>query len=326
MTARARWACAIAAGAAGIAAGAVALVLGDRTPPVLFVIAATAAPAALGLAVWARTGGALPVRAVVGGATIGPAVAVLSHAIVAAFATAFFLGFADTGRSLLHLLRADPNITAILASPWVVLAFVEYAAVAPMTEEFGKYLGSRVQRPASRREAFVSGVAAGVGFAIVEDLLYAAAAVMWGGPWLAVAVVRVSGSAVHPLATGLVALGWWDGRSNGARPILRGSAAGAGVHALWNGSLVALLVVQTTVGSGHVLSGGGIATIVFGATLGVVLAAVLWSTTSSVCAGRDPAAAVRSSDARSLAAGIVLAASLLVPVAVLVLAFPAFRP
>jgi RsiW-degrading membrane proteinase PrsW (M82 family) len=326
MTARARWASAIGVGVAGIVAAAAAFVLGGRTPPVVFVLAAAAAPATAGLAVWALLGGRFPARALVGGATIGPVVALMSHAAVAAFATAFLLGFADTGRALLHVLRVDPRISAVLASPWVLLAFVEYSVVAPITEEGGKYLGSRLQRPTDRREAFLAGVAAGAGFAVVEDLLYAVAAALWGGPWLAVAIVRVTGAAVHPLAAGLVALGWWDRSKGDGRAAIRGWLAGAGTHALWNGVLVALLVVETTVGRGATLPGAGIAAIAFAAALGVVLSAALWTTARSVATGADPVGAIRGGDARHLAAWIALSASLLVPTAVLILAFPAFRP
>jgi RsiW-degrading membrane proteinase PrsW (M82 family) len=324
MNARARWVCAATAGVSGVAAVTVALVLAERTPAVVFVIAAAAAPVTIALAMWARVGGTIPVRALVGGATIGPAVALLSHAAVAAFAAAFFLGFADAGRELLHQLRVDPSVAAMLP-PWVVLALVEYAVVAPITEETGKYLGSTLEHPRSRSDAFMAGVAAGTGFAVVENLIFSAAAVMAGGPWVAVAIVRALGAAVHPLATGLVSLAAWDGRRS-AGAGLRRSLAGVGVHAIWNGSLVALVVARTAAGEGALLANGDVATMAFAAALGLVAAAVLWTVASSVRAGRDPFTMAIPTHGRSLAAAIILAASLLVPVGVLVLAFPAFRP
>jgi RsiW-degrading membrane proteinase PrsW (M82 family) len=324
MNARARWVCAAAAGVSVVAAVTVALVLGGRTPAVVFVIAATAAPVTIALTMWARVGGTIPVRALVGGATIGPVVALLSHAAVAAFAAAFFLGFADAGRELLRQLRVDPSVAALLP-PWVVLALVEYAVVAPVTEEAGKYLGSTLEHRRSRSEAFMAGVAAGTGFAVVENLIFSAAAVMAGGPWVAVAIVRALGAAVHPLATGLVSLGAWDGRRS-AGSGLRRSLAGVAVHAIWNGSLVALVVSRTAAGEGALLANGDVAIMAFTAALGVVAATVLWMVASSVRAGRDPFTMAIPTHARSLAAAIILGASLLVPVGVLVLAFPAFRP
>jgi len=291
--------------------------------PTLLIIVAGAAPVAVGVAVRVRLRRALPTAALVGGATVGPLVAIAGHAIVAAFAYALFLGFAEAARSLLRSLRLDPTITVIVTSPWVLLAMAEYVVVAPITEESGKYLGSRLAHPSTRADAFLAGVAAGVGFAIVENILYATAAAAWGGPWLAITIVRATGAAVHPLAAGLVALGAWDARSGG-RSALRRCLAGVGVHALWNGTMVALLVIGTVSDATGVLTPGGIASFVFAGLLGVVLGIALWSVTVSVATGRDRGA-LRMRDARALAGWVVLAASLLVPVSVLIFAFPTFR-
>jgi RsiW-degrading membrane proteinase PrsW (M82 family) len=291
--------------------------------PTLLIFTAGAAPAAVGVAVRVRLGRAWPMAALVGGATIGPLVAITGHAIVAAFAYAFFLGFADAARSLLQSLRLDPTITAVVTSPWVLLAMAEYVVVAPITEETGKYLGSRLARPSTRADAFLAGVAAGVGFAIAENILYATAAAAWGGPWLAITIVRATGAAVHPLATGLVALGSWDAKTNG-RSALRRCVAGVGVHALWNGTMVALLVIGTVSDATGMFTRGAIASLVFAGVLGVVLAIALWSTTVSVATGRG-AGALRMQDAGTLARWLVLAASLVVPVSVLIFAFPTFR-
>jgi RsiW-degrading membrane proteinase PrsW (M82 family) len=292
--------------------------------PTALLLASCVAPVAVGVAVRARLGRAWPMRALVGGATIGPLVAIAGHAIVAAFAYAFFLGFADAARSLLESLRLDPTVTAVVTSPWVLLAMAEYVVVAPVTEETGKYLGSRLSHPPTRADAFLAGVAAGVGFEIVENVVYAVAAAAWGGPWLAVTIVRATGAAVHPLATGLVALGAWDAKL-GARSALHGAAAGVGVHALWNGTMVALLVIGTVSGTTGMFSPGAVASVAFAAILGVVMGIALWCVTGSVATGRDPAEALRPQDARTLSGWIVLAASLLVPVSVLIFAFPTFH-
>jgi hypothetical protein len=140
-----RWMIAAIVGSTGAAALVAAVALGERTPPACLVAIATAAPAAVGLAVWARLGRGFPGRALVGGAMVGPFVAVAGHAAVAAFAVAFFLGFADAGRSLLETVRVDPTLARLVTSPWVVLAMAEYVVAAPITEEAGKYLGSRAE-------------------------------------------------------------------------------------------------------------------------------------------------------------------------------------
>jgi RsiW-degrading membrane proteinase PrsW (M82 family) len=287
-------------------------------------LAACAAPAVIGFAVRARVGRVWPTSAMVGGATIGPLVAIGGHAVVAGFAYVFFLGFADAARSLLQAIRVDPTIAAVLTSPWVLLSMAEYAVVAPVTEESGKYLGSRLAHPSTRVDAFLAGVAAGVGFEIVENLVYALAAATWGGPWLAVTIVRAAGAAVHPLATGLVALGSWDARTD-PRTALRETAAGVGVHALWNGTMVALLVIGTVSDASGARSPGAVASVVFAGILGVVMGIALWSVTVSVATGRDPGRALRMQDARTLAAWTVLAASLLVPASTLIFAFRGFR-
>jgi RsiW-degrading membrane proteinase PrsW (M82 family) len=292
--------------------------------PTALVLVSCAAPVAVGVAVRARLGRGWPMRALAGGATIGPLVAIAGHAIVAAFAYAFFLGFADAARSLLETLRLDPTITAVVTSPWVLLAMAEYVVVAPVTEETGKYLGSRLSHPSTRADAFLAGVAAGVGFEIVENVAYTVAAAAWGDPWLAVTIVRATGAAVHPLATGLVALGAWDAKL-GARSALRGAALGVGVHALWNGTMVTVLVIGTVSGTTGMFSSGAVASVAFAAILGVVMGIALWCVTVSVATGRNPADALRAQDARTLSGWIVLAASLLVPVSVLIFAFPTFH-
>jgi hypothetical protein len=292
--------------------------------PTILIAGAAAAPVGVLLVVLARAGvPTASLRAAVGGATIGPIVAIASHAVVAAFAYAFFLGFADTGRALLDALRIDPRLQELVASPWTILFLVDLAVVAPLTEEAGKALGGfLLARPRSRREAFVVGASAGTGFAVVENLLYAGLAAGFGGPWQLVVIARTVSAPVHVLASGLVALGVWDARRE-ARPgaLLRGYGAGVGVHALWNGSLVVLLIAAT-VGSSDAPGVEDLVQLVFSAVLGVVLAGGLWRLAGRVSdEGRAPID-VRSSV--SVAGWVLLASSLLVPVAVLLLVFPSF--
>lgn len=309
----------------GIGAIVWSILAGTRPPPATLFVAAAAAPSAVLFAVLGRMDGRLPTPALIGGAILGPVVAIVGHAVVFGFAAAFLLGFLEAGRALLEELRVDPRITEILASPWLLLLLVDLSVVAPLIEETGKALGARLARPASRREAFLAGVAAGAGFAIVENVLYALAGVAFGGPWAAIVVARAMGAAVHPLASGLVVTGWWEARHGGNRGALgRAFLSGAGVHALWNGSVVALAVAETAIRVSGAPGMMGAASLAFTGALGVVAAAVLWIVTGSVIAGRDPSAAVRLSEARAVAAWIVLAASLLVPTAVLILAFPSF--
>jgi RsiW-degrading membrane proteinase PrsW (M82 family) len=317
-----RYAGAIVAGALGLLVVVWTVVAEADVPPAAFVVAAGAAPAAVLLAVGARLRRPPPAGSIVGGAVVGPLVALLGHGVVAAFAAAFFLGFAASGRALLEELRVDPSVADVLASPWVLLLLVEYSVATPLVEELGKALGAWPAKATDRRGALLAGVAAGAGFAAIENVLYAVAAALFGGPWPAIVAARSLGAAVHPLASGLVVLGWWDARrgGGGARVLARGFLSGAAVHAIWNGAVVALFVVRE---AGIVPASAG-GTLAFAALLGVAALLWLWSAVRAVAGAADPLSAVRPADARVLAAWIVLTAATLVPVAFVILAFPSF--
>jgi RsiW-degrading membrane proteinase PrsW (M82 family) len=288
------------------------------------VVGAAAAPIGVLLAVRARTG-AFPreLHAAAGGGVVGPVVAIVSHTFVAAFAYAFFLGFAEAGRALLDALRVDPRAHDVIASPWFILLLVEVVVVAPLTEEAGKALGAFwFGRPRDRREAFLAGVAAGTGFAVVENLLYVGLAAAFGGPWQAVVLARTLGAAVHPLASGIVAVGAWDARTRGTGALLRGYLTGVGVHALWNGTIV-VLAAASAVGQGPSGDVVGIAELVFSGVLGIALGGALWIRSGRVFDQRRPALGW----SRPVVAGwVLLCASLVVPVAIGVLVFPSFIP
>jgi RsiW-degrading membrane proteinase PrsW (M82 family) len=293
-----------------------------RGSDVLLVIGAVAAPIGVLLAVRARAGSSGRVAtAALGGGLIGPIIAVASHAFVGAFAYAFFLGFADAGRGLLDALRLHPRLHDVLASPWVVLLLVDLAVVAPITEEAGKALGAFwFAPPKDRRQAFLTGVAAGTGFAVVENMVYVGLAAAVGGPWQMVVLARTLGAAVHPLASGLVAMGVHDRRvGGGTAAILRGYGAGVGVHALWNASLV-VLAVASTVAEGPSHGTAELVQLTFSALLGAVLGAALWISVGRVSDEPGEPAWSRA----PVAAWILLSGALLVPVVVIVLAFPSF--
>ncbi len=267
----------------------------------------------------------VPTSAVVGGGTIGIAIAVLSHAFVFAFAYAFFFGFADEAAALLDELQIDPRWSAALGSPWTILLLIEVAVVAPLTEEVGKAIGSRVFRVTDRRSAFLAGVAAGTGFAIIENIAYGFGGGFFGAPWEAIVIGRMMGAAVHPLASGLVVMGWWEWRQD--RDLSRLAVrffTGAGVHAVWNGSLVALGIAATAFDTDTEFGTFTVVSLAYTAALGVVAAAFLWRVTVSVAGDQERLVSLDARDGRVVGAWIVLAASFLVPMAVLLLAYPNF--
>jgi hypothetical protein len=209
----------------------------------------------------------------------------------------------------------------VVGSPWVSLLFVQLVLVAPLVEEVGKAAGAAVFRPKDRRHAFMAGVAAGAGFAIAENLLYASGGLFLGASWETVVLGRMLGAAVHPLASGLVVLGWWEWRqTRDLGQLARMFLAGALVHAVWNGTIVLLWVVGAAYPT-SVFGAYGMASLGYAAALGAVAAAVLWKRSGSV-ADDQPFILVDSGDVRTVAAWTVLAATFIVPVALLVLAFP----
>jgi RsiW-degrading membrane proteinase PrsW (M82 family) len=307
-------------GAIGLASILWGLLAPSQPQP--FALAAAILPVAVLLAMRERLAGILPFAAAVGGATIGVVVALVSHGFVLGFAYLFFLGFAAEGVALLDAIRIDPQLTTVLGSPWTILLLAELVVVAPLTEEFGKALGAVISQPTDRRQAFLSGVAAGTGFAIVENLIYAT---FFGVPWNEILLARSLGAAVHPLATGLVMIGWWEWREGrGPAAGSRFFLAGAGIHALWNGSLVVLTVTETAFAFDPTSGTFARVSLVYAAALGAILAAVLWRVSGSIATDQERLAAIDLREASTVGAWTVLSASFLVPVAMLLLAFPDF--
>ena len=316
---------ALLSGGAALASMIYAVVVGVDRYPLLILVGAAGGPLAVAALVKGRLARPFPYLAMAGGGVIGPLVAIVSHVVVAAFAFFFLLGFADEATALLDRLQVDPRLVEALTSPWTLVLLVDLAIVAPLTEEVGKGLGASLGRPLERKDAFLAGVAAGVGFAVVENLLYVGGGAIFGGPWTEIALQRLFGIAVHPLASGLVMLGWWDRRSGGNPwALLKGFLAGAGVHAIWNGSIVAIGVVAIAFDLGTVSDGLTQAGFGYLVALGSVLVGVLWLTTHIVATEGDPVAAVSFKDARVVAAWVLLMSSILIPATIMVIASPGF--
>jgi RsiW-degrading membrane proteinase PrsW (M82 family) len=285
-------------------------------------VGAASVPVAVLLAISGRLDSAIPTASVIGGGTIGPIVAAVSHAVVFGFAYLFFLGFAEEAVELLEAFRLDPALVDAAGSPWTIMFFLELVLVAPLTEETGKALGGWVSRPATRRDAFMAGVAAGVGFAIVENILYASGGFLFGPGWEATVAVRTFGAAVHPLASGLVVMGWWEWKHKGDVGLLfRRFFTGAGVHALWNGSIVVLGIVESAYQMDSPIGLGAVG-IAYSAALGAVALAALWRVASSVATGGRASVSFDGTDPRTIGGWVVLTASMLIPMALLFLAYP----
>jgi len=164
-------------------------------------------------------------------------------------------GFADFGWG------APDIIERLFASP-IILVFLAITAIeAPIPEEFAKALGipmfgrARIQ---NERQAFAIGLASGAGFAILENMLYEGLyAAHNGWAWGGITLLRSIGSVMHPLGTGIIALGWFRIRNEGAGKLFKAYLLSVGLHTLWNGGfepLVYLTGLDYFAGSGASLS------------------------------------------------------------------------
>jgi RsiW-degrading membrane proteinase PrsW (M82 family) len=209
----------------------------------VFVLAA-ALPPLVALAVAAQRIGAGTTwrRALAGllaGSLLATHLTILLTAAVSILAYALVLPL----RNLTAHVLASRDLEQLFYSPALAFALVGAAVVAPVVEELTKPLGAillarRLRGPA---EAFLVGMAGGVGFAIVENMLYeSAGSTLWAG----IATLRGIGGVLHPLNAGMVAVGWYGVRNGlpGAwRRLVGLYGLAVGAHAAWNGGLTILL-------------------------------------------------------------------------------------
>lgn len=265
------------------------------------------------------------------GATIIPILVVASSGLITAVAMLVLSPLSDTGWSVLESLGGDQDLIQTFGTTWVILFLVELAIVAPIVEETWKPLGAIVRRPSSRVEAFSYGMAAGAGFAAVENLVYVS---LIGGTidgWIAVSLARAAGAGLHMLGAGLVALGWHQMKSRQISfpSFLRLYAIAIGIHAAWNGLIGVTLVFYwhqaIAEDPGSALAwGAGLQIMLF--MFGVVILAALLLVAHWVKSDDDGVSVLGFAEpgsARTVTVWAALAAALLIPTAILLLVFPA---
>lgn len=117
-------------------------------------------------------------------------------------------------------------------SPKVVLAMLlVLSVVAPLVEEGLKPLGAllAIRRLRTPGEAFLVGLAAGVGFDILETLGYIG---QGQADWITIAIERIGAGLLHGIGAGMGALGWYY-LINGSGVRLRWlKGIGCGVYAI----------------------------------------------------------------------------------------------
>ena len=181
-------------------------------------------------------------------------------------------GFADFGWGTPGL------IERLFASPAILVFLAITAIEAPIPEEFAKALGIPIfgrARIQNERQAFAIGLASGAGFAILENMLYEGLyAAHNGWAWGGITLLRSIGSVLHPLGTGIIALGWFRMRdAEGGRmgKLFKAYLLSVGLHTLWNGGfepLVYLTGLDYFAGAGPSLS-------FYGETLNILLVGYL---------------------------------------------------
>lgn len=166
-------------------------------------------------------------------------------------------------------------IDRLFSSPLILVFLAVTAVEAPIPEEFAKALGIPLfgrKRIENERQAFAIGLASGAGFAILENMLYEGLyAGYHGWGWSGITLLRSIGSVLHPIGTGIIALGWIRMKDGGAGKLLKAYLLSIGLHTLWNGGfepLVYLTGLDYFAGEGPSLS-------LYGETLNVLLVGYL---------------------------------------------------
>lgn len=137
------------------------------------------------------------------GATLAPLLAIIAE-LVATILIA--LGFSVVRSQL------SPGITDINTSPQsgadILFMFLVLAVVAPLVEEALKPLGVVLILPrvASAAEAFLLGLAAGLGFAMLETVGYIGSG---EADWISIALQRIGAGLLHGVGAAIAALGWY---------------------------------------------------------------------------------------------------------------------
>ena len=308
-------------------------------PPLFFLGAALSTFAVLGWA-YRQMGWPLTWRqaalAFVSGSTLSILVAIILGTSLPYFAylllePLWYLaeGFADIG-------WGAPGLIEKLFSSPLILVFLAITAVqAPLPEEFAKALGLPMfgrARITNERQAFAIGLASGAGFAILENMLYEGLYASHNGwTWGGVTLLRSFGSVLHPLCTGIIALGWFRMREGGWSKLFKAYMISVGLHTLWNGGFEPLVYLTGL----EYFSDSGPALNFYGETLNilligylVLLSVGLWwmmrrivnGISSGVQADLAPAPVSR----RSVAAFALACAAIIIPIGATL--GPAWKP
>lgn len=225
-------------------------------PPVFFLGAALPTAAVIA---WAGRRLGWPVTwrqaalALVSGSTLSVALAILLEMMLPSLALVLIGPLEGLSWSIVDLLQdLGPGfLDRLFVSPAIIVFLLFIAFQAPIPEELAKALGITLfgrRRIQNERQAFMLGLCAGAGFAVLENMLYEGLYAQWSGwTWGGVTLIRGLGSVLHPIGTGLVALSWFrfhrarQAGEGGWGCLFRGYMAAVGLHTLWNGGFEPLV-------------------------------------------------------------------------------------
>lgn len=189
--------------------------------------------------------------ALCGGATVSVVLALVLETIIPLTVMSLLVsvgqGLVEAwGRLRFLETTSNSGFVAELTNPSFMYFFILAAVIAPLVEELVKPLVTLpLLRQLNRQEAFWVGALAGAGFAAVENVIYAGSGY---SIWPGILFVRAIGVALHPLCSGLVALGWREilnGEPGAVEKWFKQYGFAVLIHAIWNGG--SLLVI--TLGS-----------------------------------------------------------------------------
>ena len=181
--------------------------------------------------------------AIVSGATLGVTIAAVLELV--------FQVLIARGQSVdPFVCITNPNATGCQDPAIYGLLLITIAVIAPLVEEAVKPLAViiLIGRVRSAAEAFVLGLACGIGFDLLETTGYISSSYH---DWLITALIRTGAGLLHGFGAAMVALGWYYLTHRSRRHVLK--AAGCWLyavaqHAIWNGSW-GLALLPNPVGS-----------------------------------------------------------------------------
>lgn len=311
--------------------------------PILFLLGA--ALPTLGVVAWVarRLGWPITKRqawmALISGSTISIIMTIFLASFMAYLIYIFVypLGFIAFSISELMSYSGPDFMERLFFSPVIIIILLITALEVPFPEEFAKALAIPMfgrKRIMNERTAFLIGVCSGAGFAILENMLYEGIYAQYSGwTWGGITLLRGIGSVLHPLGTGIVAVGWVRARRHGWSALLKAYMLAVGLHTLWNGGFQPLLYLtgleryaELDVSFSFYGEAIGLVLILYLVGLSAGLWWLIWRITASFAADQVPELSISAISPRRMAIWSLLAALVIIPIgAALGPAWPAIK-